>query len=255
MKKIFIGALSFFIMPCLSAQSISMVANDTIFRQVCGETIYDDGGASGLYSQNSKSAITLAPNTKGKHLKLTIEKIDIDHRHSLHIYSGSKIDSTKEIGNYSSLRGSTACFYADTVTLILTSGWGSGAGFAMKTECIDELPVYDFKVTPLTSRPLIVGPQVFTYQLATSPEGTKGISDLCVHYYLSKDTVLSKNDVFLQEAHMIGLNMYHTSINEQIDIPATLKGKYYLLLLLDPRKVVQESNEKNNVIVFPMTLN
>ncbi|HEX8549471.1 MAG TPA: CARDB domain-containing protein [Cytophagaceae bacterium] len=68
-------------------------------------------------------------------------------------------------------------------------------------------------------------------------------------YYLSKDSIFDKSDVFISNQGAYGLSAGETSYQESyVTIPSeTVAGNYYILAVADYTNVILEENEKNNV--------
>ena len=75
-------------------------------------------------------------------------------------------------------------------------------------------------------------------------------SNVYLYYYLSNDTILDENDIFLTNS-FTNLLDFDTVINIQKEIEiqnTTTPGNYYIILSVDPFDFIIESNEHNNII-------
>jgi hypothetical protein len=78
------------------------------------------------------------------------------------------------------------------------------------------------------------------------------------HFYLSKDTTYSKDDIYVRVRDVPSLKpgaSYKDSKNILVDGHETVKpGSYYMLWIVDSRNDVDESNEDNNVRALPVVV-
>lgn len=83
------------------------------------------------------------------------------------------------------------------------------------------------------------------------------IANCAVGYYLSTDATLSSNDVFLDDSVFASFpaNATVNYSNFLLTTPAnTSAGNYYLICKADFNNTIAESNENNNIIYLPLTV-
>ncbi|GJQ63770.1 MAG: hypothetical protein SCALA702_28230 [Melioribacteraceae bacterium] len=87
-------------------------------------------------------------------------------------------------------------------------------------------------------------------------QGSGAASSSKVYYYLSDDTVLSDEDIFLEDDHVTSLDPNETSEETQwVDIPVgTPPGDYFILFYADGEYEVDESDENNNTSSFGISV-
>jgi hypothetical protein len=238
------------------AQTINMVPYQSTIVKVSKDTITNNAANVDYQTLEGKSAVVMTSKEKGKLIKVTLEDLNMDYGQSISFYKGGKLIDAKKMLEVESLYGTKAYLYGDTITVALDNETVLRSKFTLITETITLAPAVDFKVKPLFPKPLQSGSENnISYSVSLVPSTNLKVSPLCTQYYLSKDSVFSKDDIFIHEYYTYGYDQYSTSINDLCTIdPAIPTGKYYLLLVLDPKRLVAETNEKNNVVVIPTTV-
>ena len=238
------------------AQTINMVPYQSTIVKVSKDTVMNNAPNVEYQSLEGQSALTMTSKEKGKQLKVTVEDLNMDYGQSIYFYKGSKLTDSKKMLKVESLYGTKAYLYGDTITVVLDNSTVLNSKFTLITELVAQAPAIDFKVKPLFPKPLISGQENnISYAISLVPSTNLQVSPLCTQYYLSKDSVFSKEDIYLSEYYTYGYDQYSTSINDLHTLDTTIpKGKYYLLILIDPKRLITETNEKNNVAVIPTTV-
>ncbi len=86
---------------------------------------------------------------------------------------------------------------------------------------------------------------------------TGSVSACNVGYYLSTDATLSSNDVYLRDTtfNPLPANGLTNYTNLSITLPATtVAGNYYIICKADYTNTITESNENNNILYLPLTV-
>lgn len=108
----------------------------------CIGVLYDDGGSSGNYSDNTNSTIVIAP-TGATLITLIFSVFDFENNSDfIEIYDGSVVAPNMIIGHYTGNtlpNGGYVYAYADTITILQHSDAGNvGQGFSMVWECSNQ---------------------------------------------------------------------------------------------------------------------
>ncbi len=96
------------------------------------------------------------------------------------------------------------------------------------------------------------GPQPRTFNIlnAVKNTGLRATGPFQVGFYLSKDTTFTTADIRIGTRYHYGLpaGVASPNLNTLCSIPDSVPaGEYYLGMIIDPTRVVDESNEANNV--------
>jgi subtilase family serine protease len=155
-----------------------------------------------------------------------------------------------------SLYGQKIYLYGDTITVALDNSGVLNSKFTLIAATINTVPSIDYTIKPLFPKPLVTGTENnISYSVKLNPNTNLEAPALNVQYYLSKDTLYSKDDIYIKDYNIYGYSEYSLSINDMALIDVSIpKGKYNLLIVIDPKKLIVESNEKNNVVVIPTTV-
>ncbi len=256
LKKISVAFLSALSFGAFAQTTINLIPYQTTVVKVSKDTITNDANNVSYQSIEGKSAVIMTSKEKGKLLKVTVEDLNIDYGQSIYFYKGSQLIDSKKMLQLESLYNNKAYLYGDTITVALDNEAVLNSKFKLVTETVPQAPAIDFKVKPLFPKPLTSGQEnTISYSISLVPNTNLQISSLCTQYYLSKDSLFSKDDIYLKEYYTFGYTDYAISINDLCTVdPVIPKGKYYLLLMIDPKRVITETNEKNNVVVIPTTV-
>ncbi len=117
--------------------------------------------------------------------------------------------------------------------------------------------VTDLTITNFTASPtVIVRGSSFNFSYVMKNLGSRSSSTFATSLYLSYDKKYSRGDVSL--GYTIGTSLSggsSKSFRGKATIPATVRpGSYYLLLFIDSKSQIRETNETNNVIAIPITV-
>jgi Zn-dependent metalloprotease len=120
---------------------VNMPAGSTSLpiQTACIGVLYDDGGVSANYSDNTNSAVVIAP-TGATLITLIFSVFDFENNSDfIEIYDGSVVAPNMIIGHYTGNtlpNGGYVYAYADTITILQHSdASNAGQGFAMVWEC------------------------------------------------------------------------------------------------------------------------
>lgn len=108
-------------------------------QTACIGVLYDDGGTTGNYSDNTNSTIVIAP-TGATTITLTFSLFDFeDYYDFVEIYDGSIVAPNQMLGHYTGSTlpgGGVLTFYTDTITIVQHSdAYVVKQGFQMVWEC------------------------------------------------------------------------------------------------------------------------
>lgn len=109
---------------------------DTLYT--CNSIIYDNGGATGAYKENSDDILTIYPKQTGAAIKLSFLNIDTESSDYIRVYDSKSISSNFLNAYYgSTLPKNIISTYANgAITLRFTSDYSvQRSGFAVKAEC------------------------------------------------------------------------------------------------------------------------
>ena len=228
----------------------------------CSGTLYDDGGASGYYSNNALGGTTLVPATAGNKIRLQFNQFNIDPYYDVvRIYDGSST-SAPLIGEYTNYNLPPASVYATTATGSLTvvlqsDSYYNLSGIEAAVSCVTTVPLADLAVQGASVSPLstVAGNSV-SLSCSIYNIGAGVANSSSVGYYFSTDATLDANDVLLGNSTGYTLNPgLSSSRYASVNIPAaTTPGSYYVLFAGDYLNQVSESNENNNVASVNVTV-
>ena len=241
----------------LHAQVYQLPAAGATAITTCSGTLYDDGGANGLYSANASGAVTITPATAGNKIRLQFTSIEVETGYDwVYIYNGTTV-SAPLIGAYNSTNqpgtvyGTSA---SGALTVRMTSdGVAQQKGFAATIGCVTTPPAVLADLTvqgaSLYLASVVAGGSLTTNCSVANLSGAIATTNT-LGYYLSSNAVLDASDQLLSSSQgnsplAAGQSSpRYTSIT----IPAgTAPGSYYLLFAADYLNQVSESNETNNV--------
>ncbi|MFK7797840.1 MAG: CARDB domain-containing protein [Aureispira sp.] len=162
------------------------------------------------------------------------------------------IPGTTPSGNYYLL------FYADHQELELESDEANN----VLSQAITIIGNPDFQPDIVVEYPsvgtnsLVVGNST-TVDCSIRNQGGITANPASTGYYLSTDTLLDNNDILVGSSFMTAINSNDTLLQTAtITIPMnTIAGNYYLLYVADRLNVLIESNDTNNVVYLPLTVN
>ena len=87
-------------------------------------------------------------------------------------------------------------------------------------------------------------------------QGEIASNDFYVYYYLSKDSNITASDTYLGYRYISGLGAGASDTNSiNFTILNNLSGSYYIGAIVDPTNKVFESNESNNILASPTSIN
>lgn len=85
--------------------------------------------------------------------------------------------------------------------------------------------------------------------------GNRDLQSCRIGYYLSTDTIPGGGDVLLGTNDFSGTGAYsYNYVSAYPNLPYTTNGDYFILIYIDDQHVVDETNEQNNVMWYPMRL-
>jgi hypothetical protein len=251
--------LLLFILVCfkgLAQTSNQMVPYQTTLIKVSNDTITNNTGNVEYQSIEGKSTVVLTSKVKGKKIKVTVDNLNLDYGQTIEFYLGSQVIESKKMLVVESLYGQKIYLYGDTITVALDNSGVLNSKFTLLTTPLLTVPPIDYTIKPIFPKPLVTGTESnISYSVKLNPNTNLQAPALNVQYYLSKDTLFSKDDIYLKDYSIYGYSEYSLSINDMTLIDASIPtGKYNLLIVIDPKKLVVETNEKNNVVVIPTTV-
>jgi hypothetical protein len=117
----------------------------------------------------------------------------------------------------------------------------------------------DLVPTGLVAPPTVIAPSTFQVSWsAQNPSAATIANQIRDSLYLSTDTVVGGGDVALFTnvlvANGLGAGASYNINNFGVNMPAVTAGSYYLILVVDAAGATSESNETNNTLAIPITV-
>lgn len=219
----------------------------------CTSIIYDNGGPTANYTQNSNGYVTLYPSGFSQYVSLRFSSIVLGNSNDyIAVYDG--ISPTHKLIKkfYKEDYGLINATNADgALTLqLVSSGGTTGSGFTAYTNCKSEIykPDLTVRINPFSDNNVASAGSAYTATATVYNLSNGYCLSSYTSIYLSEDQTLdTTNDVFLGEV-LIPELLGNTSFlfSKSVTIPNTTKaGTYYLIYEADSRKQHDEVYEMN----------
>ncbi len=225
----------------------------------CSGTVTDHGGTS-YYSNNANGTLTINPGTSGSKVKLTFSSFSTESGFDkLYVYNGTST-SASLIGTYSgsSLPSAiTATGTTGALTLKFVSDYSTTrAGFQASISCVSGGTDVTVVSTSLSSTTITQGGAISVSGSLKNSGSTHISGYTYLGYYLSKDSVFDVGDTYLTNdynTYMYAGSSYYESAS--MTIPSSMPvGDYYILFVADYNNLHNESDEMNNVVAEPFSI-
>ncbi len=247
-------AIVFFILQVFAssgiAQYIVPAAGDTSYHVTFG-TITDHKGDED-HHPFPKGSATIFPATPG-YLRLTFNSFDPGNACGITIYNDSA--SNNFLGSFNGYKVPTTIYsYIPNAPLKIVSSQAffgrTGSGFNATIDVVNAVPAPDLAINKIfVSSGMNSGSSIWAGAELKNIEGARTGYD--VSLYLSRDTLFSADDIFLDSIHRTNHQLSggdQTYVNIQAEIPAAIgSGNFYLLGIAEAHHVLQEQNTGNNL--------
>jgi subtilase family serine protease len=225
----------------------------------CSGVLYDDGGASGDYSDNCNGSITINPSVAGNKVSLSFTSFSIETCCDiLYIYNGANT-SAPLIGAFTTNPGTIYASNASGALTVLLSSDGTVdySGIQANISCVSTPPPADLITQNQDAAPTAVssGGAIGLTCDVYNQGGTTATSSN-IGYYLSTNNVWDAADVYLSNSSGGSLsNGISSTKTASVTIPVgTAIGNYYILYFADYSGLITEADETNNVTSFQIAV-